>query len=179
MIFKCPIENCSRGCGKEFRYASQLQKHEDSHAKLDSVEACCSELGCMKTFTNKQCLKAHMQHESDGPQTTIRCTHEGCSNVFSTSSNLRQHVKVVHLGQKPFACCFPGCGMRFGYKHVRDNHEKSGQHVYTDGDFEVADERFRSKPRGGRKRVCPTVEMLIRKRVTPPTELNFMMDEDC
>ncbi|XP_022966871.1 transcription factor IIIA-like [Cucurbita maxima] len=240
MIFKCPIENCSRefaylsclnrhlkvfhegstpevegqkrfvcsedGCGKEFRYASQLQKHEDSHAKLDSVEACCSELGCMKTFTNKQCLKAHVQschqyieceicgekklrknikqhlrqkHESDGLQTTIRCTHEGCSNVFSTSSNLRQHVKVVHLGQKPFACCFPGCGMRFGYKHVRDNHEKSGQHVYTDGDFEVADERFRSKPRGGRKRVCPTVEMLIRKRVTPPTELNFMMDEDC
>ena len=159
-------------------------------AKLDSIEACCSELGCMKTFTNKQCLKAHMQschqyieceicgekklrknikqhlrqkHESDGPQTTIRCTYEGCSNVFSTvsssnsanisvlcfsldwndlwyapsllisqSSNLRQHVKVVHLGRKPFACCFPGCGMRFGYKHVRDNHEKSGQHVYTD-----------------------------------------------
>lgn len=51
--------------------------------------------------------------------------------LISQASNLQQHMKVVHMGQKPFACCFPGCGMRFGYKHVRDNHEKSGQHVYT------------------------------------------------
>ena len=51
--------------------------------------------------------------------------------LISQISNLHQHMKVVHLGEKPFACGFPGCGMRFGYKHVRDNHEKKGQHVYT------------------------------------------------
>lgn len=45
-------------------------------------------------------------------------------------SNLRQHMKVVHLEQKPFSCSFSGCGMRFGYRHVRDNHERSGHHVY-------------------------------------------------
>ncbi|XP_022988268.1 transcription factor IIIA isoform X1 [Cucurbita maxima] len=202
--FVCPED----GCGKIFRYASQLQKHEHSHFKLDSIEAYCAEPGCMKTFTNKKCLQAHMQschqyinceicgekklrknmkqhlrqkHESEGPPGAIPCTHEGCSKVFSTISNLHQHMKVVHLGQKPFACGFPGCGMRFGYKHVRDNHEKKGQHVYTNGDFEAADEQFRSKPRGGRKRIRPTVEMLIRKRITPPpSELDFiMMDEEC
>ncbi|XP_004142387.2 transcription factor IIIA isoform X1 [Cucumis sativus] len=199
--FVCPED----GCGKVFRYASRLQKHEGSHVKLDSIEACCTEPGCLKTFTNKQCLRAHMQtchqyvkceicgekklrknlkqhlrqkHESEGPLEAIPCTYEGCSKVFSTASNLQQHMKVVHLEQKPFVCCFPGCGMRFGYKHVRDNHEKSGQHVYTNGDFEAADEQFRSKPRGGRKRICPTVEMLIRKRVTPPSELDFMMEEE-
>ncbi|CAK9321340.1 unnamed protein product, partial [Citrullus colocynthis] len=198
--FVCPED----GCGKVFRYASQLQKHEDSHVKLDSIEACCTEPGCSRTFTNKQCLRAHMQschqyikceicgekklrknlkqhlrqkHESEGPLEAIPCRYQGCSKVFSTASNLQQHMKVVHMGQKPFACCFPGCGMRFGYKHVRDNHEKSGQHVYTNGDFEAADEQFRSKPRGGRKRICPTVEMLIRKRITPPSEFDFTMDE--
>lgn len=199
--FVCPKD----GCRKVFRYASRLQKHEDFHVKLDSIEAYCAELGCMKSFTNKQCLTAHRQschkyikceicgkrklrknikqhlrqkHESEGPQKTIQCMHESWTKVFSSISNLRQHMKVNHLGQKPFACGFSGCRMRFGYKHFRDNHEKSSLHVYTNGDFEVADEQFRSKPRGGRKRKCPTVEMLIRKRVTPQA-CDFMMDEEC
>ena len=46
-------------------------------------------------------------------------------------TNLNQHVKAVHLEQRPYVCGFPGCDMRFSYKHVRDNHEKSGLHVYT------------------------------------------------
>lgn len=49
----------------------------------------------------------------------------------SQVSNLRQHVKAVHLQEKPFVCRFDSCGMRFSFKRVRDNHEKSGRHVYT------------------------------------------------
>ncbi|KAK3188665.1 hypothetical protein Dsin_028226 [Dipteronia sinensis] len=212
------------GCAKVFKYASKLRKHEESHVKLDSVEAFCSEQGCMKYFTNKQCLEAHIRschqhitceicgsmqlkknikrhvltHEERGPSERFKCEFKGCLLSFSAKSNLQQHVKAVHHEIKPFACGHVGCGMRFAYKHVRDKHEKSGCHVYAtvsvsrfcklheiamlekrtylvllfvwnQGDFIESDEQFRSRPRGGRKRKCPTVEMLIRKRVCPPS----------
>ncbi|KAG5233200.1 zinc finger family protein [Salix suchowensis] len=185
------------GCGKAFGYPSKLRKHEDSHVSLDHVEAMCLEPGCMKHFSNKECLKAHIQschqyincdicgtrqlkknikrhlrtHEPASDSTErIKCHFKDCQHTFSTKTNLNQHVKAVHLEHRPFLCGFPGCDMRFSYKHVRDNHEQSGLHVYTPGDFVESDEQFRSKPRGGRKRNFPTVEMLIRKRVSPPAK---------
>ncbi|KAE8125553.1 hypothetical protein FH972_020344 [Carpinus fangiana] len=166
------------GCGKVFRFASKLWKHEDSHVKLDLVVAFCCEPGCMKYFANDQCLKAHIKschqhitceicrtkqlkknikrhmriHEAEVSLVRIKCHHKGGLHTFSNKSNLHQHVKAVHLDLKPFACSFTGCGMRFAHKHVRDNHEKTGNHVYTPGDFEESDEHFQSRPRGGRKR---------------------------
>ncbi|KAM1501026.1 hypothetical protein EV1_026051 [Malus domestica] len=191
------------GCGKVFQFASKLQKHENSHVHLDSVEAFCSELGCMQYFTNEQCLKTHilsshqhvtceicgskklkrnikrhlLTHKGGAPSVErIKCSCNGCLQTFSTKSNLTQHVKAVHLEDKPFVCSFSGCGMRFAYKHVRDNHEKTGRHVYAYGDFVEADEQFQSRPRGGCKRKCPSVEMLLRKRVTPPDQLGLEPD---
>lgn len=52
-------------------------------------------------------------------------------------SNLRQHMKAVHFEQKAFLCSIPGCGMSFTFKHVRDNHEKSGCHLYVQVSFAV------------------------------------------
>ncbi|CAF2139494.1 unnamed protein product [Brassica rapa] len=184
-----------KGCGKAFKYPSQLQKHQDSHVKLDSIEAFCSEPGCMKYFTNEECLKAHIRsyhqhinceicgskhlkknikrhlrtHEEDSSSPgEFKCEVEGCSSTFSKASNLRKHLKAVHEDIRPFVCGFSGCAKRFAYKHVRNNHEKSGSHIYTCGDFVEADEDFTSRPRGGVKRKHVTAEMLIRKRVMPP-----------
>ena len=53
------------------------------------------------------------------------------NSINLQKSNLNQHVKAVHLGLQPFPCRFPSCGMKFSFKHVRDNHEKSGRHVFT------------------------------------------------
>ncbi|KAF3535737.1 hypothetical protein F2Q69_00020543 [Brassica cretica] len=184
-----------KGCGKAFKYPSQLQKHQDSHVKLDSVEAFCSEPGCMKYLTNEECLKAHIRsshqhinceicgskhlkknikrhlrtHEEDSSSPgEFKCEVEGCSSTFSKASNLQKHLKAVHEDIRPFVCGFSGCAKRFAYKHVRNNHEKSGSHIYTCGDFVEADEDFTSRPRGGVKRKHVTAEMLIRKRVMPP-----------
>ncbi|XP_010521148.1 PREDICTED: transcription factor IIIA [Tarenaya hassleriana] len=189
------------GCGKAFRYPSKLQKHQDSHVKLDSVEAFCSEPGCMKYFTNEECLKAHVRschqyinceicgskhlkrnikrhlrtHEKDSSTQEFKCEFDGCSMTFSKVSNLRTHMKAVHEDVRPFICGFPGCGMRFAYKHVRNNHEASGSHTYACGDFVEYDEQFRSRARGGVKRKQVTAEMLVRKRVMPP---QFDAEED-
>ncbi|XP_045802408.1 transcription factor IIIA-like [Trifolium pratense] len=189
------------GCGKVFKFASKLEKHKDSHVKLESIETVCLYPGCMKHFTSIQCLRAHTKschqyvtcetcgekqleknikrhlrkHENGSSSEVFDCDYKGCSCTFSSKSNLSKHVKAIHLQDKPYMCSFPDCGMKFAYKHVRDNHEKSGSHVFTLGDFEETDEQFRSRNRGGRKRKCPTVEMLIRKRVAPPTQLEVLM----
>ncbi|KAK9671281.1 hypothetical protein RND81_12G019200 [Saponaria officinalis] len=189
------------GCGKEFKYASQLQKHEESH--VESSEAFCADSDCLKAFSNRECLMAHMRscHQyiicevcgskhlrknykrhlrshDENTNEVLKCNFKGCDHSFTTSSNLRQHVKAVHLNLRPFACSFPGCGMTFAFKHVRDNHEKSFRHVHVEGDLEEFDERWRSRSRshGGRKRKCPTVEMLMSKRVTPPNECDSVLN---
>ncbi|KAK3137647.1 hypothetical protein QOZ80_5BG0455130 [Eleusine coracana subsp. coracana] len=187
--FVCPEVDC----GKTFKYASKLKKHEESHVKLDYTEVICCEPGCMKTFTNVECLMAHNQschrhiqcdvcgtkqlkknfkrhrrmHEGSCVTEKIKCHFKDCKCSFSKKSNLDKHVKAVHEQQKPFICRFSGCGKEFSYKHVRDNHEKSSVHVYTEGDFE-ADQQQRSA--GGRKRKRITVESLMRKRVAAPDD---------
>ncbi|KAI3870288.1 hypothetical protein MKX03_029677 [Papaver bracteatum] len=170
--------------------------------KLESVEEICCEPGCMKYFANNDFLKAHIQschqhflcevcgtkklrknmkrhmrgHENEGSSERIKCSFKDCECTFATKSNLNQHVKAVHLELRPFACQFPGCGQRFAFKHVRDNHEKSVCHVYVHGDFEEADEQLQTRPRGGRKRTFPTVETLLRKRVVPPSHTDSVLN---
>jgi general transcription factor IIIA len=52
-------------------------------------------------------------------------------DVLQQKSNLHKHEKAVHYQVKPFVCGFPNCGMRFAYKHVRDNHEKTAKHLFA------------------------------------------------
>lgn len=195
-------QHICQACGKIFKFASKLRKHEDSHVKLDSVEAICCEPGCMKYFSNAECLKAHLQtchqrvpcdicgsqqlrknmkrhlrtHEEKTVTERIKCSFERCNKTFSTASNLKQHIKAVHLELRPFKCEVSGCGKKFTYKHVRDNHDRSGVHVYTHGDFVESDEQFRSRPRGGRKRKSVSIETLLRKRVVPPGHCSALDD---
>ncbi|KAE8700619.1 Detected protein of unknown function [Hibiscus syriacus] len=121
----------------------------------------------------KKNIKRHLRsHESDVASERFKCDFEGCLHTFSTKSNMRQHFKAVHEKLEPFACSFSGCGMRFAFKHVRDNHEKSAQHVYVPGDIIESDEQFRSRPRGGRKRTCPSGNACSKKNYSTANGYN-------
>ncbi|KAM0031795.1 putative transcription factor C2H2 family [Helianthus debilis subsp. tardiflorus] len=83
--------------------------------------------------------------------------------------------KSSHLQEKPYICSISGCGMTFSFKHVRDNHENSGKHVYTVGDFVEADDEFQSRPRGGAKRKLPAmIDTLMRKRILLLSEFDHI-----
>lgn len=183
---------CSEvGCGKTFRYPSKLATHEKSHVKLECCEVICMVQDCLKHFSNEECLREHTKschsyitcetcgekqlkknikrhlrtHEEGKTSSVIKCSFEDCKASFSNKSNLKRHVMAVHEDSRPFACSFSGCGERFAYRHVRDNHEKSSIHSCCHGDFEEEDEEFHFGERGGRKRKNVTVDMLLRKRV--------------
>eukprot|EP01018_Ginkgo_biloba_P006629 Gb_35789 [translate_table: standard] len=179
-------------CGKAFKYPSRLVKHlDDVHSSLDYVEVICCEPGCLKYFTNAEALKEHVRlnhrhikceicgrqhlkkeikrhmrsHESQPSVKRIQCHFEGCMHSYARKSNLDKHIKAVHLGLRPYKCRFGGCEMTFAYRAVRDRHEMTGRHCYTEGDFVEEDALFQSRPRGGRKRKSFTVDSLFRKRV--------------
>ncbi|KAK3444980.1 hypothetical protein EUGRSUZ_A00580 [Eucalyptus grandis] len=151
------------GRGKVFKFASQLQNHEDSHGKSLIYEGVL----CMKYFSNVDYLKEHVRsahqlincdicgtkqlrkniqqhlrtHEKKNPADSeaFRCV-EGCLHIFSI------HLKAIHLEVRPFKFWL----------------------LWVQGDYEELDEKFRSRARGGRKRKCLTIESLLQKRVTLP-----------
>ncbi|KAJ1426944.1 Zinc finger C2H2-type [Sesbania bispinosa] len=137
------------GCGKVFRFASKLQKHEDSHVKLESVDVVCLEPGCMKHFTNAQALEPMLTPAINISSEAFQCELRVVA-AHSQKSNLNKHEKAVHFKEKPFVCGFPDCGMRFAYKHVKAKGREE-------------------------ENVSPTVEMLVRKRVTPPSQLEKLV----
>ncbi|KAL0316711.1 UNVERIFIED_CONTAM: Transcription factor IIIA [Sesamum radiatum] len=184
--FTCPVDDCH----SSYRRKDHLTRHMLQHqGKLFEcpVEDCKSRFTIQLSWIQwrpsvlnqalKKNIKRHMRMHEGVSSERIKCSVEGCSLTFSTTSNLNQHIKAVHMELKPFKCSIPGCHMRFAFKHVRDNHEKSGCHVYTPGDFVESDEQFRSRPRGGRKRKYPVIETLMRKRIVPPSESDLVMNQ--
>ncbi|CAK7339829.1 unnamed protein product [Dovyalis caffra] len=187
--FACSVDDCHASYRRKDHLTRHLLLHEGKLLK-------CQIENCNCKFVYPSNMKRHVRelHDESSPsysgegEKQYICQETRCGKVFRYPSKLRTHEDShVNLEFVKAMRLEPGCcDMRFSYKHVRDNHEKSSLYVYTpkmnwhseigllldEGDFEESDRQFKSKPRGGRKRKFPTVEMLIRKRVTLPTKLD-------
>ncbi|KAK9170576.1 hypothetical protein Syun_002716 [Stephania yunnanensis] len=174
--FACPVDDCHSSYRRKDHLTRHLLQHQ---GKLFS----CPVPDCKSRFSYQGNMTRHVKehHDEDddlgscdekGPQQHA-CQEEGCGK----KSNLNQHVKAVHLELRPFVCRVGGCGKKFPYRHVRDNHEKS--HEYVQGDFLESDAQFQSRTnRGGRKRKSTSaVEMLQRKRIVLPGQMDSAIEE--
>lgn len=81
---------------------------------------------CHRTFSSTQLYEdhAHNCERQPGPsERSYIC--EICQNSFRKRSNLVKHTKLVHLGERNFACTEPSCNKVFGQKSNLNSHVKA------------------------------------------------------
>ncbi|CAL8132261.1 unnamed protein product [Prunus armeniaca] len=102
----------------------------------------------------------------------IRCSHgHDLLDVAHTKDLMSILELTVPAGWKANAKEADKVANQLQSTGISSGGERAASSSGDTGDFKEADEKFRSRPRGGHKRKYPTIEMLVRKRVTPPDQL--------
>ena len=70
--------------------------------------------------------------EEDSHLRRFPCPFQGCKYIAKYRSNLWDHKKT-HTGEKPYACNWPSCSMRFSQTHQLKLHLRShtGERPYV------------------------------------------------
>lgn len=78
--------------------------------------------GCGSHYNNKRELELHST-TCQGNAKPFVCPE--CPTAFKKNSNLAKHMRLVHRGEKNFACTEPGCDRKFGQKSNLNSHVKA------------------------------------------------------
>ncbi|XP_075771303.1 zinc finger protein 579 [Pelodiscus sinensis] len=137
--FPCPV------CHKTFRRPAHLARHQRTHARqppcpeparplgegADEKQVLLQEdwtllcLACQEAFETKGELKAHKCFKAPGragPGGAKRHQCSVCHKFFARPWSLSRH-RLVHTGEKPFAC--PDCGMAFRLSSYLKQHSRA------------------------------------------------------
>lgn len=115
--FRC----LASGCGKTFRFKSDMERHIVIHTKTRPYA--CAHPNCGKTFKRPDALKSHMAIHNEEIQFT--CPVPGCNAVFQKKSALQYHV-IKHQKPDHFICSFQGCNETFvSYNDLKQHQKKS------------------------------------------------------
>lgn len=145
--FVCP----EIGCGKVFRYASQLQKHEDSHGKFPFFRFCYMNLLVFhQLFAVQSFIQIYESccHDFDEnlyfavrlETIEVVCLEPGCMKFFTNSECLKAHVKSCHQ----YVTC-DTCGTKQLKKNMKRHlrtHEASNSSEAFKCEFEGCDSTF-------------------------------------
>ncbi|CAG0913326.1 unnamed protein product [Notodromas monacha] len=101
-------------CGKMFKTAGLLERHERIHSGLRPFE--CGICG-MRFVRSHHLLDHERRHSSDAK--TFRCPE--CAKTFSRRASLDVHLRTTHSNQKSFKCEL--CGKAFGRNDVLTRHK--------------------------------------------------------
>jgi uncharacterized Zn-finger protein len=138
-FYKCP--NCNRSYSSVTRYEVHLRTHTGekpfecaickkkfnekgnlkAHVRIHTGERpfVCKYPGCKMAFKTKGQLNDHQNRHSNLRQ--FKC--DICSSAFNRKTRLKVH-KMIHTGEKPFNCTFPGCQKKFREKGNLNSHLK-------------------------------------------------------
>ena len=78
-----------RGCGKFFRYKSEIVRHTATHS--ESRPFICQYDNCLKAFKRNDALENHIR-SSHTKETPFICPFQGCTMKFTTHGSFRYHV---------------------------------------------------------------------------------------
>jgi len=78
-----------RGCGKFFRYKSEIARHAATHS--ESRPFICQYDNCFKAFKRNDALENHIR-SSHTKETPFICPVPGCTMKFTTHGSFRYHV---------------------------------------------------------------------------------------
>ena len=138
-FYKCP--DCNRSYSSVTRYEVHLRTHTGekpfecavckkkfnekgnlkAHVRIHTGERpfVCKYPGCKMAFKTKGQLNDHQNRHSNLRQ--FKC--DICSSAFNRKTRLKVH-KMIHTGEKPFNCTFPGCQKKFREKGNLNSHLK-------------------------------------------------------
>jgi hypothetical protein len=96
------------------------QNDLDRHVKIGKHGRPCEEPGCTFRSGNEQ---AHQVHKRKAHSAKFHLQCALCDFCTDRPDHMERH-RVMHTGEKPFACSFPGCEARFTRKCHAKRHEK-------------------------------------------------------
>lgn len=104
-------------CGKMFKTEKYLKKHSVRHGEKTIK---CYHPGCDYSFFNKEDLDRHTKTHKEP---TFPCSEQGCDKVFFKNHYLVRHM-ATHSDERPFACEFENCNLKFIRKDQLRDHIK-------------------------------------------------------
>jgi len=128
---KCP----EAGCGKKYRYKSQLKDHMRAVHNYEKLE--CPR--CLAKFLSHSGHTDHLARCTGPKSGHLSCMFPNCTEKLTSVKQLKLHLKGGHSSNSEFACDVQGCSRTYDRQSRLKRHkEKVHTQVKFDAEYQEA-----------------------------------------